>query len=493
MKTIYSFYTKLGLLFLVLVVGLGISVAYLTASAFRQFANETEQKLNSELASQIAVKLQPLLEEAIADSLIEAALEEITKINPRIEVYLLDPQGTVMGKYLLGENKTVARPTIDLEPLREFVAGAPPPVLGDDPSLPNATKPFSAAHIEIMGKPDCFVYVILTGAHYEGVASMVRGSYILRTGSRSLGLVILATIALGLLFFGQLTRRLRAINNTVAEFARGQLDTRASDDARDEIGQLAKAFNQMADTIEANVAALREIDGARRDMIANISHDLRSPLSSMQGYLETIALKSDDLSPVERDRYLEIILRNTRSLSAMIEELFDLSRLDADQIVPRKEAFSVAELIQDLVLQFKPQAEEAELKIEADLPARGDLLYADVGLIERVITNLIENALRFTPRGGSILLSLESSSDTVQVRITDNGPGIPAVDLPHIFDRFYKADETRNKEKGGTGLGLAIARRILHLHDSELHVESSPGVGTTFQFSLPTLKMTEVR
>lgn len=488
MKAIYSFYTKLGLLFLALVVGLGVSVAYLTASALRRFADETEQKLNRELAAQIAVKLQPLLEEAIADSLIEATLEEITKMNPRIEVYLLDPQGNVMGQYLVGEREHAARSRIDLNPVRAFVAGAAPPVLGDDPSLPDSRKPFSAARIEIMGKPDCFVYVILTGAQYEDVTSMVRGSYIVRTGSRSLGLILLATIALGLLLFAQLTRRLRAINSTVALFAQGRMDTRASDEARDEIGQLAKAFNQMADTIEANVAALRKIDSARREMIANISHDLRSPLSSIQGYLETITLKSDALPAVERERYLEIILRNTRSLSSMIEELFELSRLDADQIVPNKESFSIAELLQDLVLQYQPEAEKIGLVIESDLPDRVDLVYGDVALIERVLANLIGNALRFTPAGGRIVVSLSTPDGGAHVRVSDNGPGIPEKDLPHIFDRFYKADEARNKDKGGTGLGLAIARRILHLHDSELLVDSAVGGGTTFHFTLQTVK-----
>jgi len=487
-KAIYSFYTKLGLLFLLLVLGLGLTVAYLTAGAFQQFANETEQKLNRELATQISVKLQPILKEAMSDSLIEAALQEISRINPRIEVYLLDPQGTVMGQYLLGESKTVARPSVDLAPILEFVNGAPPPVLGDDPSHAEAQKPFSAAPIEIMGKSNCFVYVILTGAQYEDVAGMVRGSYIFRTGSRSLGLIILATIALGLLLFAQLTRRLRAINNTVAEFAKGHYDTRAAIDSRDELGQLAGAFNQMADTIEANVAALRQVDTERREMIANISHDLRSPLSSMQGYLETIGLKADRLSADERERYLEIIMRNTRSLSNMIEELFELSRLDADQIEPRKEAFSAAELIQDLVLQYKPQAAEANLTIEADLPDRSELVYGDVGLIERVMTNLIVNALRFTPEGGHVSVALAPEESVVEIRVSDNGPGIPAEDLPRIFDRFYKADESRSKEKGGTGLGLAIARRILHLHDSELHVDSYPGKGTTFYFRLSTLK-----
>jgi signal transduction histidine kinase len=356
--------------------------------------------------------------------------------------------------------------------------------LGDDPTHPGSKKPFSAAHIEIMGKSNCYVYVILTGAQYEDVATMVRGSYIFRTGGRSLGLIILATIALGLLLFAQLTRRLRAINATVAEFAQGHYETRASDKSRDELGQLATSFNQMADTIEENVATLRNVDSARREMIANISHDLRSPLSSMQGYLETIALKAEDLSAEEREGHLEIILRNTRSLSTMIEELFELSRLDADQIVPRKEAFSLAELIQDLVLQYRSQAEDAGLSVEADLPDRSDLVYGDVGLIERAMTNLIDNAIRFTPSGGRIVVSLTSETDTVTVRVQDNGPGIPAEDVPYIFDRFYKADESRNKEKGGTGLGLAIARRILHLHDSELHVESVSGEGTVFYFSL---------
>ena len=172
----------------------------------------------------------------------------------------------------------------------------------------------------------------------------------------------------------------------------------------------------------------------------------------------------------------------------MIEELFELSRLDADQIVPSKESFSIAELMQDLVLQHRPQAEELGVFIEAKHPDKADMVYGDVRLLERVLTNLIGNALRFTPSGGRIQVCMESQRDEVTVRVADNGPGIPSEDIPRIFDRFYKADVSRNTEKGGTGLGLAISRRILQLHNSELFVESELGVGTTFYFTLSTLK-----
>jgi len=282
-----------------------------------------------------------------------------------------------------------------------------------------------------------------------------------------------------------LSEEARAIRDSVHRFARGNLDERVHDDSPDEIGQLADSFNRMADTIVENVDELKHVDQQRRELVANVSHDLRSPLSSMQGYLETIVIKDDVLSREERQRYLDTILRNTRSLGRMVGELFELSKLDAHQVRPDIEPFSVAELIQDLVLQLRPRAAERGVRLEADLPARIDLVAGDVGLIERVLVNLIENAIEFTPEEGSIRVTPAPKNGLLRVSVQDTGTGIPADELPFIFDRFYKVDKSRSKERGGAGLGLAIAQRIVELHDSRLVVRSREGEGTTFSFDLP--------
>jgi signal transduction histidine kinase len=255
---------------------------------------------------------------------------------------------------------------------------------------------------------------------------------------------------------------------------------------RDELGALGRSFNEMASTIEADVEKIRLSERMRRDLIGNISHDLRSPLSSIQGYLETMVLKDTQLSPEERQTFLQVSLRNTAQLRRLVEELLELAKLDAHQVQLQPEAFQIAELAQDVALKLSPEAKGSEVSLtvvpNGDLP----LVIGDVGMIERVLTNLIENALRFTPSGGSVRAIVSvTPQQAVRVTVSDTGAGIGAEDLPHIFERFYRADKSRDRAKGGAGLGLAIARQIVELHGSTLEVHSSPGKGTQFSFVLP--------
>jgi len=267
---------------------------------------------------------------------------------------------------------------------------------------------------------------------------------------------------------------------------------------RDELGALGRSFNEMAATIEADVEKLRLAERMRRDLIGNISHDLRSPLASIQGYLETMGLKDAQLAPEERRRLLDISLRNASRLQKLVEELFELAKLDARQVQPSLEPVQIAELAQDVALKLAPQAEKAGVSLVVDRASELPLVRCDIAMIERVLTNLIENALRFTPPAGSVRVDLARCDDSVRVVVADTGAGIEPEDLPHIFDRFYRADKSRDRSTGrgpggaestgyggaGAGLGLAIAREMVTLHGSALKVESSPGQGARFSFSL---------
>jgi signal transduction histidine kinase len=219
--------------------------------------------------------------------------------------------------------------------------------------------------------------------------------------------------------------------------------------------------------------------------VANVSHDLRSPLASIQGYVETVIMKNGAIEPQQRRELLEVIYQNSMRLSRLVDELFELSKLDAEQTQPNVEPFSMAELIQDVVLKFKPQAGQRDITLEDRLPRGLLLVDGDVGMIERVLSNLLDNAIRYTPEGGTVSVELENGDERVKIRVADTGPGIPAEDLPHIFDRFYRVEKSRSQEGGGTGLGLAIARRIIELHGSNIEASSKEGVGTSFTFRLP--------
>ena len=270
----------------------------------------------------------------------------------------------------------------------------------------------------------------------------------------------------------------------VTKFAHGDHGSRATMESDDEIGQLAEAFNQMADTIVANMEELRRIDDLRRELVANVSHDLRSPLASIQGYLETIIIKEKDLSPEERQKYLQIILNNTTMLSRLVGELFELSKLEAKQIKPKFEAFSIADLTQDVVMKFRPLADDSRIQIEAVLPESLPLVVADIALVERALSNLIDNALRYTQENGAVKVELKQQGDRVGVIVSDTGKGIPEDELPHIFERFYRIEKSRSRGYSGAGLGLAIAEKILEIHDSQIQVRSVVDRGTTFSFFL---------
>lgn len=479
-----SFYAKLSALFLVLIVGLGIILATFGVRAARQYANEVEQKLNRTLADEMVSRFEPRLRDSIDTEAIEATIQDMTGINRRIEIYLLERDGTLKASFAVPDSEIEQR-RVDLGPVRRFMEGGDLPILGDDPMDAGTKKPFSAAHIEIMGREGCYLYVILGSEQYASVASMVGESYILQTALWGLGLVILLTAGVGLLLFRRLTKRLRAMQDVVADFEEGAFDRRVEVTSHDEIGRLGECFNRMADNLEATMEELRQADRMRRELVANVSHDLRSPIASIQGYLETVHMKDGDLDSEERQRYVKTALKNTKRLNTLVNELFELSKLETKQVEPAIESFPIAELVQDVVMQYEPRAEEQSVILESELPGRRARVEADIGLIERALSNLIDNAIHYTPEGGEVRVRLDNEQDDVCVEVADTGPGIPEDDLPHIFDRFYRVEKSRDRDRGGAGLGLAIAKTILELHDRTLEVESTVGEGTTFRFRLP--------
>ena len=228
----------------------------------------------------------------------------------------------------------------------------------------------------------------------------------------------------------------------------------------------------------------------RRDLIANVSHDLRTPLTSLRGYLETLLIMEDSLPVAKRRSYLEIAARQSEHLATLVEELFELARLDFKGMQLNQESLHLGELACDVLQKFQLAADKKQVNLKVEAPERIPFVRADLSLLERVLENLIGNALKHTPAGGSVSVSVTPNSDRVVARVTDTGCGMPEAEIPHIFDRFYRVDKSRNTASGGAGLGLAITKRILELHASEITVESTPMVGTCFSFSLP---VSEVR
>jgi signal transduction histidine kinase len=301
--------------------------------------------------------------------------------------------------------------------------------------------------------------------------------------------IVLVTAIIGLLVFGLLTRRLkklsvemRRVSNSGFELA-PEYDLSAG--GGDEIDQLAQSFVTMSGRIKDQLAQLRENDNLRRELVSNISHDLRTPLSSMQGYLETLIIKGEELSQEEREKYLKIARKHTVRLGSLIADLFELSKLDSASVTPQLEHFSIPELVQDIAQEFQLEAERKGIVLTLDLASNSALTIGDIGLIQRVLENLVRNAIRFTPVGGEVTLSISERPQAVAVAVSDTGAGIPDQDIPRIFDRVYRSSNGENSLSDSSGLGLAIVKRILDLHESRITVSSKVDAGTRFEFELP--------
>ncbi len=479
-----SFYVKLSIVFLILLVIAGLVQVLTTLNSAMNLARETEQKVNRNLAKDIAVEFEPLVRDSINSGGIHNLLHYLMVVNPNIEIYLLNGQGRILA-FFAEPSKVVKLDSVPLNPIREFLAhDKEEPVLGADPRNPDRQKPFSVAHLKIEGQANGYIYVILGGEQYDAASAALQERFLTRTIARGIVISLLATALIGLVLFFFMTRRLRSMTERVHQFEQGDFQTRIEHASKDELGQLSATFNKMADTIAADIEQLKRNDDLRRELVANVSHDLRSPLASVQGYLETVLIKYPSLSEEERKKFLETSLRNVEKLNRLVHELFELSKLDARQVQPHAEAFSIAELAQDVVMKFRQDAEQKRIDLEADFKGQLPMVSGDIGMIERVLTNLIENAIRFTPPEGRVKIAPVQSNGKVRIAVSDTGYGIPAQDLPHIFDRFYRVGRERGRDSDGTGLGLAIAHKIMELHGGHIEVESELDKGTTFYFDL---------
>lgn len=484
-----SLYAKLALV----LVGLSLlsagMIVMLMVYAAERYHQELYQKLNRDLARHIVAHEDLLRDGAPDQQRLKTLFDNMMALNPSVEVYLTDAAGNILS-YSAPAGKVRAE-RVDTGPIRQFIAGEQLPVLGMDPRNPERRKIFSAAPVTEDGDLHGYLYVIAAGEQYDTIASMLQGSYVLKVSLWMAAAGLVFALLAGLVIFALLTRRLRWLTDAVERFRdngfRQPADMAPPRSGNgDEIDRLAVSFEDMARQITAQMEHLEDTDRLRRELVANVSHDLRTPLASLQGYLETLLMKKDGLSAREQREYVEIAARHSRRLGQLVSELFELARLDSTDATPEREPFSLAELIQDVLQKYELRARDAGVRLDVRLDAQVPFVYANIGLIERVLENLLDNALRHTPAGGSVNLVLAPGEDTVTVRLSDSGCGIAEQDLPRIFDRFYRAREADPRHHNdGAGLGLAIARRILELHGGRIEAASGQRAGTTFTFELP--------
>ena len=483
----HTLFAKLSLALIAIVALMGAAFFVVDRINTRVYYEELTQQLNAPIAMYVTGQRDLITaNEPDLASLAELAAHAMV-INPTAEIYLLDQDGRILGHGLPPESVLVDR--IDLAPVHALLAGDTAlPIRGDDPRG-TTRKVFSAFEVRSGDVLEGYLYVILGGQKYEVLAKDIGSTY---TGTTSayIGIaIVVLSVVVGLLVFGLLTRRLKRLNAEIQRVGDSGFAKKPAlsvpQTGGDEIDQLTRSFVTMSGQIESQIEQLQENDRLRRELVSNISHDLRTPLSAVQGYLETLILRGDSLSDDERNHYLSIARKHITRLGVLIGDLFELSKLDAVSATPDLEAFSLPELIQDVAQEFQLDAEAKGISVIIDAESTTAFTVGDIGLIQRVLENLMRNAIRFTPNGGKVTVSIRDRKKNIAVAVSDTGSGIPDKDIPRIFDRFYRAVSGEEAKSDSSGLGLAIVKRILDLHDSRIKVESKLEHGTRFEFELP--------
>lgn len=387
----------------------------------------SESAANYTIAKSFADRLRIFGERAPKEK-VYLKIENLAELNPAVRIYLLDEHGIVKasprayGRLLL--------PFVDLRPIKRFLASTSSPsvVFGDDPHVLKRVEPISVATLRIGGGPH-LLYVVL--APPPGAPGGTE-SALLSVGAYTIILATISISVIGLLLFIIAAIKLNSLS--------------------------------------AAVAAL--------------SHDMRSPLSAVQGYLETLLERGESLDSKASKRFMSVALRSAKSATSMLNDLHHLSKLEAEGGEIEREQFSLPDLIMDIVMGSQAEADEKKIRVTAELPSYLPLAYGNIQLIERLLRNVIGNGIRYTPPGGRVRIETLHNGGKIRVMVSDSGVGIPADEIEKVRQPFYRGNATKETTKG-SGIGLLVASKVARLHGGDLKILSRVGEGTVVVFEVP--------
>lgn len=497
-----SLFARLLLGFTLLLLILGATVLWVTHKSQKHYHLELNQQLHSPVAMYIAQNAELVTDNGINPERITALANHLMMLNPGVEVYAVDVSGKIIAA--ANADAKLTRTSIDMRPIHQYLSDQREfPLLAENPLDATSKTIFSAFPVyppntvDKRNKDDKlavgYVYVVLASqvdlSFREAIYAHASSHSLAKTLS---AIVILAAIAAGVLFF-LLTSRLRRLRRDVVEQMAvaalpAPLTPQTPSGGHDELDELAYAYQHMTRALEYKNRQLQHADSSRRELFASVSHDLRTPLTTLQSYLETLMTHGNQFDVKERDRYLHTALNHTRRLNSLVTDLFELTRLDNGDMQPRWETFSVLELAHDIVQDYKPGCDQKDVKLHISHNAAESnrlLVRADIAMTTRVFTNLLSNALRFTKADDQISISLQQQiADRVTIVFSDTGIGMSESKQKLITSQQTLTQWKRDYRARG-GLGLQIVRRILTLHGSEILLESQSGKGTRFTFHLP--------
>jgi signal transduction histidine kinase len=370
-------------------------------------------------------------------------------------------------------------------PFEAGPGGPPPPPNGEPRGEPDGDRPRRPpprrgefAPIIVSGMPVGRVIVLSGGPSFWRILTQLGPTMApVAAGVLGVGMVLIAFVV-----FGPARRRLKAVQEATERLGAGDLDARAPDNGGDEVAAVARSFNTMAVELASRARALEASDNARRQLLADVSHELMTPLTAMRGYIETLGMSELKLDPPTRGRYLQIVTEETHRLENIIGDLLDLARLEGGGTTMRRERVDVKAIFGRVAARHEREMQERGVRLVQRIEPGAEFVIGDSDRLEQALQNLAANALRHTPEGGEIILSSAAVTDGSMLSVRDTGMGIPEEHLPLIFERFYKVDAAR-KAAGGSGLGLSIVKAIVERHGGRISARNDNGA--VFEIVLP--------
>jgi signal transduction histidine kinase len=461
-----SFYWRVGVSFVVFVIGVVMAQSIIFMNRIERLSEETPWRSPNNISLAVAAQLGDALQNGRVGDLNTFLMERFPRER---SVYVLMRDGRLAST--------------SPEPLRDSIrAAAEASLIGTSPrhpdELPRLRGPVVLAPVQAFGELRGVVIIPPPGR--RGVIRDAARFFSLR------GVVILiaATIAASLVIFGPARRRVVSLEMAAVRLGRGDLSARGEEAGRDEISRLARAFNRMGSELADRDKQLRASERLRRQLLADVSHELKTPLTAMRGFLETIQMGDAQLSAEQRGRYLETVIGETVRLERIVADLIELARFENNVVALDPRVFAAERLFEHVLRRHEREILARCVQFEVEVSAAADQMYGDPHRLEQVVENLVANALRYVPDGGTIGLYASADGSTTVLRVTDSGPGIAPEDVAHVFDRFYKTDPARLAEGAGSGLGLAIVKAIVERHGGAVDLRSCPG-HTEFTMTLP--------
>lgn len=421
---------------------------------------------------------------------ISVYLQRVSLYSQNSGLYLLDNEGRVLASS--GETKPFWDSfRVDINAVYRSMSQDPlRPIYAADPDMPGMFCVVAARSFKVNGEMRGWLYVVNRSANLGDYMPELLRFYALQTAVKVALLVLAIGVLLAMGMLAILTRPIVGLTRVAEQVKHSGFQQELRDELfphcerNDEVGRLSRSFRDMFQRLKLETQRVTRTDSMRREMVANVSHDLRTPLTALMGQLETVRMKSGTMAVADQAELIDRALNNAQHMRRLTDSLAELGKLDNPEFSAQREPIALGELADDVVQRHAIAALEKGVELKAEYPDQLPLAEVDAGLIERAISNLLDNALRVTPSGGRVTVQVRSDPSAMTIEVADTGPGVAPADQPRVFDRFFQTQAHRDL-RGSSGLGLAIVRRVAELHGGTVTLQSEPGQGAVFCITVP--------